>query len=403
MTGGRKRAVNIGAGALARGLVMPSLLATPRGWEVAFASRLSTSTNRDWLSDMATRAQVLKYILEQELPLVPGMGLAAAAPPVSWSGPLADFHDTSTANGLKSMQRDIADPVTCLVTLNARAGFDELAPEVLASVRKRPAGMPLLIVCCDNTPPPSWSDFRAACDALPNVAAVNSVADRMCVDGASLSLLGPMADKPPQGDVYTERWRRWYIERDGKNIAEQLELDRGDQALGIQLVDDLRPYAIAKLYLMNAVHFGVGALAAAHGEPMLNEFVAAEEAPPTPLLSLARDEVSPRERCQGLVQELRAAVLLRFGQESALDLDDPQGFADEWADRTLHRLQRFSSSSLFPIQALRQTAEFERYVERRLRQPMRLVEGETGREAWYLRDAIRAADALVNAHAWEWL
>jgi mannitol 2-dehydrogenase len=235
----------------------------------------------------------------------------------------------------------MADPATRIVSLTVTEGgynasaitgeFDDANPGVLndlqpgaalrtsfglvveALVRRRDRGIaPFTVVSCDNIPGngdlarSSYAAFAALRDpelgewVREQVPFPNSMVDRITpatteADGAELLDRFGVEDRWP---VVCEPWTQWILEdrfADGRPPLEDA---------GVQLVDDVQPYELMKLRLLNAGHQVLGQLGRLAGleyvheaaqDPDLRNFLLGyldEEAtptlPPVPGVDLAR-------------------------------------------------------------------------------------------------------------------
>jgi mannitol 2-dehydrogenase len=185
----------------------------------------------------------------------------------------------------------MADPATRIVSLTVTEGgynasaitgeFDDTNPEVLgdlrpgaalrtsfglvteALVRRRARGLaPFTVVSCDNIPGnghlarSSYAAFAALRDpelgewVRTSVPFPNSMVDRITpvttdADRADLAARFGVADRWP---VVCEPWTQWVLEDDFACGRPPLE------DAGVQLVDDVAPYELMKLRLLNAGH-----------------------------------------------------------------------------------------------------------------------------------------------------
>ena len=172
----------------------------------------------------------------------------------------------------------LADERTAVVTLTVTAAaYDTQAPErscaldylVAALDRRRRAGRaPFTVLSCDNLPAngavaqsavvsrASRRDVRLAEWIDENVAFPDSMVDRITprsslVDRERLARDHGVLDRWP---VVTEPFSQWIVEDRFCNRRPPLD------EVGVQFVDDVKPYALMKTRLLNASHCAIGVL-----------------------------------------------------------------------------------------------------------------------------------------------
>ena len=172
----------------------------------------------------------------------------------------------------------LADERTAMVTLTiTAAAYDVDAPEsscaldylVAALDRRRRAGRaPFTVLSCDNLPAngavaraavvarASRGDARLAGWIDENVAFPDSMVDRITprsslADRERLAREHGVLDSWP---VVTEPFSQWIVEDRFCNRRPPLD------EVGVQFVDDVKPYALMKTRLLNASHCAIGVL-----------------------------------------------------------------------------------------------------------------------------------------------
>jgi mannitol 2-dehydrogenase len=204
----------------------------------------------------------------------------------------------------------LADERTAVVTLTVTAGAYE--PEAAASTcaigylaealaRRQRAGIaPFTVLSCDNLPGngavarralvsvAAARDERLAAWIDRHVAFPNSMVDRITpqttlADRAAVARDFGVTDRWP---VVTEPFSQWVLEDSFCNRRPPLE------QVGVQFVDDVAPYALAKTRLLNATHCAIGFLGSLAG------LRRADEAMQDPVFgsyarALMDDEVTP--------------------------------------------------------------------------------------------------------------
>lgn len=197
----------------------------------------------------------------------------------------------------------MADPATRIVSLTITEGgyaSDEhgvFAMVVEALRRRRDAGIaPFTVMSCDNIEGNGEVARHAVCAAAGDLA--TWVADEVCFPSSMVDRITPATTDQDRALVR----RNWAIEDDAPVMAEpftqwvledRFSAGRPDFAsVGVHLVEDVRPYELMKLRLLNAGHqalaypgllLGYASVHEATRDPVLRELLRAywREAVPT--------------------------------------------------------------------------------------------------------------------------
>lgn len=366
-------AIQFGAGPLALGHNVQVLDAC--GVTILLASRVDQSRYPERLRRLEETLEVRKVIMTTDARHPPAHDPHGSA----FSTRVAAFIDSSSAQAVDLVVHAVAAPEVRIIALALRTGLVDLAPTILAGLAQRNPGDRLTIVSCENTHPKNWEFFMAACREFANVEVVDSSVDRICL---------PATDPIRNGcEVFTEDFRLWTVERDRNGIIEQVlasEIDAGR----VEVVPDVRPYRLAKKFLVNSLQLALALDAAESREPLLSRHL------------LRYDSGSDKSFPEQLLEELLQALALTIGaQFPAL----PPQFAGQrlFAHNPITRLSDFPDpvSRLLDVLRPERASEYRAVVEARLLEPMRILEGRLLR-APALRRATNLADALWDRGAW---
>ncbi len=242
---------------------------------------------------------------------------------------IASLHSVlSTAHhGADAIIGAIADPATRIVSLtitekgycaNQAGALDETHPDILAdltqpaprsaigylvrglSARKAGGGAPLTVLSCDNMADNGaltravTRDLAAALAPAAlawiddNVTFPSTMVDRIvpAVTEADLAAFAAAFGYRDEALVIGEAWSQWVIEDD-------FAADRPAwESAGAQLVDDVTPYEVAKLRLLNASHSACAYLGLLAGHEYVHEAIA-DPAIHAFILELMAREVTP--------------------------------------------------------------------------------------------------------------
>jgi fructuronate reductase len=179
---------------------------------------------------------------------------------------------------LNTEDPDVASDITGLAAPKTAPGFI-----VAALAARRTAGlMPFTCLSCDNLPEngerlrdavltlaqlsdPSLSDWIAQNGAFPSSMVDRIVPATTPDDIATFEQHTCIQD---QGLVKTEPFSQWVIE-------DKFATARPDwEAAGVQITEDVRPWEVAKLRLLNGAHSGLAYLGALAGHAYVHEAVA---------------------------------------------------------------------------------------------------------------------------------
>jgi fructuronate reductase/mannitol 2-dehydrogenase len=297
--------------ALRSGVVHLSVGSFHRSHQAVYFDELARRGERDWgIVGMGVRRPQLRAALTPQ----DGLYTVVARGPVRDEARVVGamtkylFAPEDGAAALDAL----VDERTALVTLTITAGAYELdggagakppALEYLveALARRRQAGIsPFTVLSCDNLPGngavarhalvalAALRDERLAAWIERNVAFPSSMVDRITPQTTAADRDGVAAelgvlDRCP---VITEPFSQWVLEDVFSNRRPPLD------EVGVQFVDDVRPYALMKTRLLNASHCAIGFLGSLAGlertdeamrEPIFRHYVQ----------SLMRDEIAP--------------------------------------------------------------------------------------------------------------
>jgi fructuronate reductase len=264
---------------------------------------------------------------------------------------IASLHSvlSTSQHGAAAIIRAIADPATRIVSLtitekgycaNHAGTLDTEHPDVVADLnqpeprtaigylvrglaaRKAGCGAPLTVLSCDNLAGNgalTGSVTRGlaaelAPDALPwiedNVTFPATMVDRIvpAVTDADLAMFAARFGYRDAAPVIGEAWTQWVIEDDFAAGRPAWE------TAGAQLVEDVTPYEIAKLRLLNASHSACAYLGLLAGHTYVHEAIADPQIHAFVVALMAR-EVAPTLAAlpDTDLASYRAAIIERFG------------------------------------------------------------------------------------------
>lgn len=384
-----KSVLQLGTGALALGHNLPAF-----DWNdlsVVLANRIDTSPAPERLRRLMTSREVRKVIVRVEADSG-GYPLTFQEP--AFTFPFAGMLNTSTERGVEMLTALVASPDIAVLNLAARGGLTEFASPIVRGISERNPLARLTIVSCENTRPPNWDIFVASCREFPHVEVVESSVDSICVlPGPDLGISGC--------DVYTEDYRLWVVQRDHNGILEEV-LSKSIESGHVESVDDIRPYRLAKSFLVNSLQLGLALRAAADGEQFLHRVLYQSSVSSHRRGESEELRVGLESYGDDLFEELVAA--LKLALEALFPRLNSSKFAGEraFAHQPMKRLSSFpdQTSRLLKILHPTRQLEYDIAVADRLRQPRDLLR-QAGFPAPALEVALDMAGTLWRTEAWQ--